>query len=50
MAMNLSPKYNSLGWILIRATSISVGTFSYAFQLNSMNDALSTMLRVFEIS
>ena len=26
-----SPKYNSLSWILIRATSISIGTFSYAF-------------------
>lgn len=37
------------GWVYSRAILLNVGTLSYAFASNSMNNALNIMLIVFEV-
>ena len=37
-------------WIYSRALLLNIGTLSYAFTSNSMNNALNIMLIIFEVS
>lgn len=42
-------RYNSYTWLFMYGFTICIGALSYAFVCNSVNDALSTLLIVFEV-